>query len=201
MSNTGRNKKLATFNCDEELWGKFIHRCQEQGTTATATLTQCISLYLEGKLDNFDGILGKHNIGALPEQVQICVLEYLEQHLPTYIDNYLTNLQSKDLTKTNSSPNSKKSKFPQEPEFWSIKARAKHLGLTVNANQFLHVEMYANDDYKQRHGKLPKREVMKNTQMFVYYKDDVDILDKAINKVLFSKDKHAHTLDQRGYDS
>ena len=72
MSNTGQNKKLATFNCDAELWGKFLHRCQEQGTTATATLTQCISLYLEGKLDNFDGILGKHNIG---EQIQTALPE------------------------------------------------------------------------------------------------------------------------------
>ena len=141
MSNTGQNKKLATFNCDEKLWGKFLHRCQEQGTTATATLTQFISLYLEGKLENFDGISGKHNID---EQIQSCVSEYLEEHLPAYIDNYLTNLQSKDLTtaKTKGTPNSQKTKLPQKPLFWTIKARAKHLGLTVNASQILHVEMY-----------------------------------------------------------
>ena len=54
MSNTGRNKKLASFNCDEELWSGFMQRCQEQGTTATATLTQFIELYLDGKLDNLD---------------------------------------------------------------------------------------------------------------------------------------------------
>ena len=186
MSNTGQNKKLATFNCDSELWGKFLHRCQEQGTTATATLTQCISLYLEGKLDNIDGILGKRNIDALQEQVQSCVALYLEEHLPAYIDNYLANVQAKDLTttKTKVSPNSQKTKLPQEPEFWTIKARAKHLGLTVNADQILHVEMYVNDDYKERHGKLPKRELVKNTQTFVCPDADVDILDKAINKVL-----------------
>ncbi|MGB3205039.1 MAG: hypothetical protein WBB28_08630 [Crinalium sp.] len=183
MSNTGQNKKLATFNCDSELWNQFLHRCQEQGTTATATLTQCISLYLEGKLENFDGISGKHNID---EQIQSCVALYLEQHLPAYIDNYLTNLQSKDLTttKTKVSPNTQKTKLPQEPLFWTIKARAKHLGLTVSADQVLHVEMYVKDDYKQRHGKLPKRELVKNTQMFVCPSADVDILDKAINKVL-----------------
>ncbi|AFZ15563.1 hypothetical protein Cri9333_4793 (plasmid) [Crinalium epipsammum PCC 9333] len=183
MTNTGQNKKLATFNCDSELWGKFLHRCQEEGTTATATLTQCISLYLEGKLDNFDGILGKPNIS---EQVQSCVALYLEQHLPEYIDNYLTNFQSKDLTttKTQRSPNSQKTKLPQEPLFWTIKARAKHLGLTVSADQILHVEMYVNEDYKERHGKLPKRELVKNTQTFVCPNNDVDILDKAINKVL-----------------
>jgi hypothetical protein len=111
---------------------------------------------------------------------------YLEEHLPAYIDNYLTNLQSKDLTttKTKGTPNSQKTKLPQKPLFWTIKARAKHLGLTVNADQVLHVEMYVNDDYKERHGKLPKRELVKNTQTFVCPNDDVDILDKAINKVL-----------------
>ena len=183
MSNTGQNKKLATFNCDSELWNQFIHRCQEQGTTATATLTQFISLYLEGKLDDFDGISGKPNIG---EQIQSCVKDYLEEHLPAYIDNYLTNLQAKDLTttKTKISPNSHKSKLPQEQEFWTIKARAKHLGLIVNADQILHVEMYVKDDYKERHGKLLKRELVKNTQTFVCPNNDVDILDKAINKVL-----------------
>jgi hypothetical protein len=188
MTNTGRNKKLATFNCDDELWNQFIHRCQEQGTTATATLRQCISLYLEGKLDNFEGILAKRNIDALHEQVQSCVSEYLEQHLPAYIDNYLANVQGFDLTttKTQGSPNRQKTKRSPEPEFWTIKARAKHLGLTVNANHFLHVEMYVNEDYKERHGKLPKRELVKNTQTFVYPSTDVDILDKAINKVLSS---------------
>ena len=183
MSNTGHNKKLATFNCDEKLWNQFLHRCQEQGTTATATLTHCISLYLEGKLDNFDGISGKRNIS---EQIQTCVALYLEQHLPAYIDNYLTNVKSFDLTttKTKRSPNSQKTKLPPEPEFWTIKARAKHLGVTVNADQILHVEMYVNEDYKERHGKLPKRELVKNTQTFVCPDADVDILDKAINKVL-----------------
>ncbi len=54
MSNTGRSKKLASFNCDENLWLEFRHRCQEQGTTATATLTSFIQLYLDGSLDNLD---------------------------------------------------------------------------------------------------------------------------------------------------
>ena len=54
MANTGRKKKLASFNCDQELWGEFVRLCQEQGTTATAVLTRFIELYLDGKLDNFD---------------------------------------------------------------------------------------------------------------------------------------------------
>ena len=66
MSNTGRNKKLASFNCDEELWSAFMQRCQEQGTTATATLTQFIQLYLDGKLDNLDAdMLGDDFGGTL----------------------------------------------------------------------------------------------------------------------------------------
>jgi len=31
-----------------------MRHCQEQGTTATATLTSFIQLYLDGKLDNLD---------------------------------------------------------------------------------------------------------------------------------------------------
>lgn len=48
MSNTGRSKKLASFNCDEELWAEFIRQCQKKGTTATAILTRFIELYLDG---------------------------------------------------------------------------------------------------------------------------------------------------------
>lgn len=54
MSNTGRNKKLASFNCDEELWAEFMRLCQEQGTTATNILTRIIELYVDGELDNLD---------------------------------------------------------------------------------------------------------------------------------------------------
>jgi hypothetical protein len=54
MSNTGRNKKLASFNCDEELWVGFIRRCQEKDTTATALLTKFIKLYLDGSLDDLN---------------------------------------------------------------------------------------------------------------------------------------------------
>ncbi len=54
MSNTGRSKKLASFNCDENLWSQFRYRCQEKGTTATATLTSFIQRYLDGSLDNLD---------------------------------------------------------------------------------------------------------------------------------------------------
>ncbi|MCC5670791.1 hypothetical protein LC653_45345 [Nostoc sp. CHAB 5784] len=56
MSNTGRKKKLASFNCDQKMWSQFIARCNSKGTTATATLTQFIELYLDDDRDNLDAI-------------------------------------------------------------------------------------------------------------------------------------------------
>jgi hypothetical protein len=55
MSQTGKNKKLASFNCDQKTWEQFIARCNSDGTTATATLTQFIKRYLNGYLDDLDG--------------------------------------------------------------------------------------------------------------------------------------------------
>jgi hypothetical protein len=94
MSNTGRNKKLASFNCDEELWTSFIRRCQEQRTTATATLTQFIQLYLDGKLDNLDAdMLGD----CFDERIRASVDEYLGKQLPLHLDKYLATGQDKRL--------------------------------------------------------------------------------------------------------
>ncbi|WP_242044919.1 hypothetical protein [Anabaena azotica] len=56
MSNTGKGRKLASFNCDQKMWQQFIARCQSQGTTATATLTRFIQMYLDGSLDNLDAV-------------------------------------------------------------------------------------------------------------------------------------------------
>ncbi|MBD2303002.1 hypothetical protein H6G28_31170 [Nostoc sp. FACHB-190] len=61
MSNTGKTKKLASFNCDQKMWEKFIARCQEKGTTATATLTRFIELYLDGSIDDLDAIAGNED--------------------------------------------------------------------------------------------------------------------------------------------
>jgi hypothetical protein len=97
MSNTGRNKKLASFNCDEELWSAFMSRCQEQGTTATATLTQFIELYVDGKLDNLDA----HMLGdSFDQRIRENVDEYLKKHLPSHLDKYLATQQDKQLYST-----------------------------------------------------------------------------------------------------
>ncbi len=94
MSHTGRNKKLASFNCDSELWGEFMRRCQEQGTTATATLTRFIKLYLDDSLDNLDLALAKTKEVALgadtwDERVRAGVDEYLAERLSSHLDNWL----------------------------------------------------------------------------------------------------------------
>lgn len=61
MSNTGRTKKLASFNCDQKMWEQFIARCNSKGTTATATLTRFIELYLDGSLDDLDATAGNQD--------------------------------------------------------------------------------------------------------------------------------------------
>ena len=151
-----------------------MRRCQEQGTTATATLTQFIQLYLDGKLDNLDAdMLGER----FDERVRASVDEYLEQRLPLHLDKYLKTNQDKSrelhsavvslsekigslearLTTTNPRSNTNKTLPPSEREFWFIQERAKYLGLTINADQRMKIEMFVNDDYKERHGQLPSR--------------------------------------------
>lgn len=199
MSNTGRNKKLASFNCDEELWSAFMQRCQEQGTTATATLTQFIELYLDGKLDNLDAdMLGDR----FDERVRASVDEYLQQHLPSHLDKYLAIGQDKQLystvialsekigslearlSTTNARAYPNKTNRPQERDFWFIQDRARYLGVTINADQRLKIEMFANANYQERHGQLPKRQPYRGTQAFAYPAADVDILDNTIKGVV-----------------
>ncbi|MHC5777968.1 hypothetical protein [Nostoc sp.] len=76
MSQTGKNKKLASFNCDQKMWEQFIARCREKGTTATATLTQFIELYLDD-LDNLDAIGGNDLDKRLDSKIKASVEEYL----------------------------------------------------------------------------------------------------------------------------
>ncbi|MBN3911502.1 MAG: hypothetical protein HWQ35_34725 [Nostoc sp. NMS1] len=77
MSNTGRKKKLASFNCDQKMWEQFIARCNSKGTTATATLTQFIELYLDDDRDNLDGIGGNDLDKRLDSKIKASVEEYL----------------------------------------------------------------------------------------------------------------------------
>ncbi|MFN6565201.1 MAG: hypothetical protein RMY28_036115 [Nostoc sp. ChiSLP01] len=53
------------------MWEQFIARCNSKGTTATATLTQFIELYLDD-LDNLDSIAGNENkrLDSLEQKVE-----------------------------------------------------------------------------------------------------------------------------------
>jgi cell division protein FtsB len=54
------------------MWEQFIARCQSKGTTATATLTQFIELYLDDDCDNLDSIAGNENkrLDSLEQKVE-----------------------------------------------------------------------------------------------------------------------------------
>jgi len=175
MANTGHNKKLASFNCDSEIWVEFMRRCQEQGTTATATLTRFIELYLDGELEQLEANTLDERFDS---RVKACVDEYLEQRLPSYLDSYQANYQGKKtLTLTNPSSS------PKEREFWFIRERARYLGVRLNADQAFRVDMFAADAYKERHGHPPSKKLYRNTYASVYPKADVDILDSLIKGV------------------
>lgn len=58
------------------MWEQFIARCKSKGTTATATLTQFIELYLDD-LDNLDAIGGNNLDKRLDSKIKASVEEYL----------------------------------------------------------------------------------------------------------------------------
>jgi len=186
MSNTGRNKKLASFNCDQQMWAEFIARCQEKDTTATAVLTRFIELYLDGDLDDLDvDTLDKH----FDERVRASVENYLATHQGS-LQNKVTALSEKiaflegQLTAYSSPTNTNSASAKKEREFWFIQERAKYLGLSINANQRIKIDMFASDAYKQRHGKPPSTQLYRGTQAFAYPAADLDILDNTIQGVL-----------------
>lgn len=77
MSNTGRKKKLASFNCDQRIWEQFIARCKSKETTATATLLEFIELYLDDSQDQLDAIGGNNLDKRLDSQIKASVEKYL----------------------------------------------------------------------------------------------------------------------------
>ncbi len=64
------------------MWERFILRCQSKGTTATATLTRFIQMYLDGSLDNLDAV-ADHDLekNGLASRIKEIVEEYLQQNL------------------------------------------------------------------------------------------------------------------------
>ncbi|MBW4637313.1 MAG: hypothetical protein KME05_03590 [Gloeocapsa sp. UFS-A4-WI-NPMV-4B04] len=178
-----------------------MRRCQEQGTIATATLTRFIQLYLDGKLDNLDAdIIGDRFDKRIKENVD----EYLEKQLPSHLDKYLATNQGNSrelystvvalsekigslearLSTTNARTYPNKTNPPKNREFWFIQDRARYLGVAINADQRLKIEMFANANYQERHGQLPKRQPYRGTQAFAYPVADLDILDNTIRGVV-----------------
>ena len=94
--------------------------------------------------------------------------------MPSYLDKYIASNQE----------TGKKRKInTQNKEYWLVKERAKYLEREITDNQLIHIELYANDAFKQRHGTLPKKKLFRNIESFTYPKCDVDILDAAIFKI------------------
>jgi hypothetical protein len=196
MSNTGRSKKLASFNCDENLWLEFRHRCQEQGTTATATLTSFIQRYLDGSLDDLD-------VNPLDKRLDERVKASVDAYLATRLDPLQTKmaalsekvafLEGTAIANQSSRSNKKaaiasgsalRAIAKKEPEFWFIQQRVKHLGLEISANQRMKIEMWANESYKERHGQIPKKQPFRGTQASTYPAADLDLLDATIKGVV-----------------
>jgi hypothetical protein len=101
MSNTGRTKKLASFNCDEKMWQQFIARCKKKGTTATATLTQFIELYLDDSRQDLDTIGGNDLDKRVDSRIKVSVEEYLDKYLERRLDNYLASFNDSSANPTN----------------------------------------------------------------------------------------------------
>ncbi|MBE8992575.1 hypothetical protein [Nostoc sp. LEGE 12450] len=77
MSNTGRKKNLASFNCDQRKWEQFIACCNSKGTTATATLLEFIDLYLGDSQDKIDTTGGNDLDERLDSKIKASVEKYL----------------------------------------------------------------------------------------------------------------------------
>ncbi|WP_258169869.1 hypothetical protein [Nostoc sp. 'Peltigera membranacea cyanobiont' N6] len=87
MSNTGRKKKLASFNCDQRKWEQFIACCNSKGTTATATLLEFIELYLGDSQDKVDAIGGNDLDERLDSKIKASVEKYLVKSNKNYSDS------------------------------------------------------------------------------------------------------------------
>lgn len=183
MSNTGSGKKLASFNCKAQMWAEFIARCQEKGTTATSVLTEFIKLYLDGELDDLD--LDKLD-RRFDKRVRASVDEYLATHpLQNQISansEKIANLEGQ-LSAYWERTNTKPTTFKKERSEWFIQDRAKYLGVRLNADQLMKVEMFAADAYKDRHSKPPVKKLVRGLPASVYPAADVDILDSLIRGV------------------
>lgn len=76
------------------MWEQFIARCNSKGTTATATLTQFIELYLDDSLDGLDAIAGNEDkrLDSLEQKVEEITAQMTQfTEAIIKIQNYLNN--------------------------------------------------------------------------------------------------------------
>ena len=71
-----------------------------------------------------------------------------------------------------------------EAKSWMIGDRVKALKKKVTASMRLHIDMEAAEAYKQRHGKPPAKEQVKDKYFDIYPAADIDLVDEAIDRVL-----------------
>ena len=86
MSNTGKDKILATFNCPPELWQRFKDRCRQANANATSVLLDLMTLYLETDIgENLD----QGRLAISQREIEQYIYKYLDKNLYLYIDKYL----------------------------------------------------------------------------------------------------------------
>ncbi len=86
MSNTGKNKILATFNCDPELWQAFKIKCRNNGSNATAILLELMELYIDTDVGE---TLEKGALSVRQKDIENHVNRYLDKYLYVYLEKYL----------------------------------------------------------------------------------------------------------------
>ena len=84
--------------------------------------------------------------------------------------------------KNSTSPDLPKSE--PESKSWKISDRTKALKKKVNSSQRLHIDLEAAEAYKERHGKPPAKEQLKDKYYDIYPTADLDLVDEAIERVL-----------------
>jgi hypothetical protein len=76
------------------------------------------------------------------------------------------------------------SKSKTEKYCWFVSDRLKFLKLKTTADMRMHIEMEAAEAYKEKHGKLPSKQLDKQKQCDLYHEADLEMLDTIIHKVM-----------------
>ncbi|WP_225226269.1 hypothetical protein [Komarekiella delphini-convector] len=170
MSQTGKNKKLASFNCEQKMWEQFIARCNSEGTTATTTLTQFIKRYLNGSPDDLDKIVSNDLDKRLDSKIKARVEEYLfasnnnsaNATNQTILDicERLDKLESQLLSESNSNETGAIPNLADlEQKVSGMAARIKQL-----AEAILKIQDYLNNQLKQTKKSYNNSSYQRSTQ-------------------------------------